>query len=68
MTDDNQALLRQKLDELLIEHKDMDEIIIRLSLDPAVDELQIKRLKKRKLVLKDAITRIRSQLIPDIEA
>ncbi|HEB85446.1 MAG TPA: DUF465 domain-containing protein [Gammaproteobacteria bacterium] len=60
--------LRQKMERLIIEHRDLDEVIYRLAHDPEVDQLQIIRLKKRKLHLKDMITRLRSKLIPDIEA
>jgi hypothetical protein len=58
----------EKLRALRIEHRDLDEIISRLSLDFNVDELQLKRLKKRKLALKDQITHLESQLIPDLNA
>ena len=58
----------QKLRALRIEHRDLDEVISRLSLDLHIDELQIKRLKKRKLVLKDQILMLESQLIPDLNA
>jgi hypothetical protein len=58
----------EKLRQLRIEHRDLDEVISRLSLDLHVDELQVKRLKKRKLMLKDQITRLESQLIPDLNA
>jgi hypothetical protein len=58
----------QKLRALRIEHRDLDEVIARLSLDLHIDELQIKRLKKRKLVLKDQILMLESQLIPDLNA
>jgi len=51
-----------------IEHRDLDDVISRRSLDFKVDELQMKRLKKRKLMLKDQITRLESQLIPDLNA
>ncbi len=54
----------EKLRNLRIEHRDLDEVIMRLSLDVNTDELQMKRLKKRKLMLKDQITRLESQLIP----
>ena len=54
--------------QLRIEHRDLDEVISRLSLDLHVDELQLKRLKKRKLLLKDQIARLESQLIPDLNA
>jgi hypothetical protein len=58
----------EKLRALRIEHRDLDEVISRLSMDIHVDELQLKRLKKRKLVLKDQILKLESQLIPDLNA
>jgi hypothetical protein len=58
----------EKLRQLRIEHRDLDEVITRLALDIHVDELQLKRLKKRKLILKDQITRLESELIPDLNA
>jgi hypothetical protein len=58
----------EKLRNLRIEHRDLDEVIMRLSMDINTDELQMKRLKKRKLMLKDQITRLESQLIPDLNA
>ena len=58
----------ERLRQLRIEHRDLDDIISRLALDFKVDELQMKRLKKRKLMLKDQITRLESQLIPDLNA
>lgn len=54
--------------ELEVEHRDLDEIVRRLAADPGVDQLQLTRLKKRKLLLKDQIARLRSQLIPDLDA
>lgn len=58
----------ERLRELRIEHRDLDDVIERLQLDLRVDELQLKRLKKRKLLLKDQITRLESELIPDLNA
>ena len=58
----------EKLRALRIEHRDLDEVITRLSMDIHIDELQLKRLKKRKLVLKDQIMKLESQLIPDLNA
>ncbi len=58
----------ERLRELRIEHRDLDEIITRLSLDLHIDELQLKRLKKRKLALKDQILKLESELIPDLNA
>jgi hypothetical protein len=60
--------IRARIHELELEHHDLDDIITRLSLDPAQDQLQLRRLKKRKLVLKDQIARLRARLIPDIIA
>jgi hypothetical protein len=58
----------ERLRQLRIEHRDLDEIITRLSMDIHIDELQLKRLKKRKLALKDQISKLESQLIPDLNA
>ena len=58
----------EKLRQLRIEHRDLDDVITRLSMDIHVNELQLKRLKKRKLLLKDQIHYLESQLIPDLNA
>jgi hypothetical protein len=58
----------ERLRQLRIEHRDLDDIISRLTMDFKVDELQMKRLKRRKLMLKDQIARLESQLIPDLNA
>ena len=73
MTEDNKVetdLFKnmEKLRQLRIEHRDLDDVINRLSMDFSSDELQMKRLKKRKLMLKDQIARLESQLIPDLNA
>jgi hypothetical protein len=68
MDEDDIEAIKQRLDELRVEHRDMDDIIHRLSDDPLVDQLQMRRLKKRKLGLKDMILKLESKLIPDIEA
>ena len=60
--------LREKLVELKREHKDLDDIIDRLMGHQPVDFLQIQRLKKRKLLDKDVIRKIESDLLPDIIA
>lgn len=57
-----------RLRELRIEHRDLDDIINRLQMELYVDELQPRRLKKRKLMLKDQIARLESELIPDLNA
>ena len=56
------------IDELREEHRDLDEAIARLATDPAVDQLRVRRMKKRKLKLKDWIAHLESQLIPDLDA
>ena len=58
----------QKLDELRLEHRDLDDVIHHLNHSAYPDQLQIQRLKKRKLRLKDNIERVESRLIPDIDA
>lgn len=58
----------EKLRQLRIEHRDLDDVISRLTMDMHVNELQLKRLKKRKLLLKDQILHLESQLIPDLNA
>ena len=60
--------LRQKLAELKTEHRDLDDVISRIAESATADQIQVKRLKKRKLMLKDQIARIESQLLPDIIA
>lgn len=60
--------LAQRLDALRLEHRDLDDAIHALHINPYVDQLQMKRLKHRKLQLKDAISRVESQLIPDLNA
>ena len=62
------ADLRLKLHEIQVEHRDLDEIIERLLQTPPHDDLMLRRLKKRKLLLKDQIARLESQLIPDLNA
>lgn len=60
--------VRRRITELQIEHRDLDLAIARLTGHADVDELQLRRLKKRKLLIKDAITRLEMGLVPDIPA
>jgi len=60
--------LRRKLDELKSEHRDLDDVIDRLAHQFPFDQLKLQRLKKRKLMLKDQIAKVESQLLPDIIA
>lgn len=57
-----------RLRELRISHRDLDYLIDRLSHDPLVDQLRIRRLKKKRLLLKDMIAVLESELIPDLDA
>jgi hypothetical protein len=59
------ARIAQRVAEMKLEHRDLDAAIERLARDPDTDELTIKRLKKRKLWLKDCIAKLESALIPD---
>jgi hypothetical protein len=68
LTEEEKAQIRQRLQALEIEHHDLDDVIGRLVGDPVQDRLQLQRLKKRKLLLKDQIQRLRARLIPDIIA
>jgi hypothetical protein len=61
----DQSILIEKLKELEQEHLDLDQILIQFQEKHTVDFLQIKRLKKRKLILKDKITNIKNELEPD---
>lgn len=60
--------IRERLEELSLEHRDLNDAIDSLAGNPSVDTLQLKRLKKRKLQLKDTMARLRSRLIPDLDA
>jgi hypothetical protein len=60
--------LKQKIHQLQIEHRDLDDVISRLSHSHAQDQIQLQRLKKRKLFLKDQIAMLERQLEPDIPA
>ena len=65
---ENEDSLRGKLAELKLEHRDLDEIITQMAADFGIDDLQLRRLKKRKLMIKDHIARLESRLIPDLNA
>jgi hypothetical protein len=58
----------RKLEELRTEHRDLDDVIARISEEIPFDQLQLQRLKKRKLILKDQITTVENQILPDIIA
>lgn len=67
-SEEEKAQIAAHLQVLEIEHLDLDDVIRKLAGDPSQDQLQLRRLKKRKLVLKDQIQRLRARLIPDIIA
>ena len=68
MNDEDERALREQLARLQQEHRDLDAAIAALAMSPGSDVIQIQRLKKRKLVLRDKIRRIDDQLTPDIIA
>lgn len=63
-----QSQIRELLARLAEEHRDLDDVIARIAEKVPYDQLQVQRLKKRKLTLKDQIQRLESLLIPDIIA
>jgi len=68
LTDAEIGDIRMQLNELQVEHRDLDLVILHLIENPPPDELLIRRLKKRKLALKDRILLLEQMLIPDIPA
>ena len=68
LSEEEKAQIQGRLHELELEHHDLDDVIARLSVHPQQDQLQLRRFKKRKLMLKDSITRLKGMLVPDIPA
>ncbi len=68
MSEESKDDLNEKLGQLRSEHRDLDDILTRMSDDHSINDLQLKRMKKRKLYLKDAITRLETELLPDMRA
>jgi hypothetical protein len=68
MNQDEIEQLRLRLVELKSEHRDLDDVIAQIAEKAPFDQIQISRLKKRKLLLKDQILRLESRLLPDIIA
>ena len=62
---EDQETLQHRLSELETEHRDLDDVIDQITAGVIFDQIQVQRLKKRKLMLKDEILRLRSVLIPD---
>lgn len=68
MEQEEKRVIESRLIALRIEHRDLDQAIFALMAGAYVDQLQLTRLKKRKLFLKDMIARLESRLIPDLNA
>ena len=68
LTDEERLQIAARIAALETEHQDLDDVIARLAQHPSQDQLQLRRLKKRKLVLKDSISRLKILLVPDIPA
>lgn len=68
MTTTQREDIQRRIIELEVEHRDLDAVIDILTLNVNHEELQLRRLKKRKLQLKDNITLLKMQLVPDIPA
>jgi hypothetical protein len=68
MDDVERAMLEQRILQLKIEHRDLDDVIRRLADQPGYDQLQLQRLKRRKLLLKDQVAWLERQIDPDIPA
>jgi hypothetical protein len=64
----DRVALMQRLVALKVEHRDLDAVIHHLVADPTHDQLQLTRLKRRKLLLKDQISRIEREIDPDVLA
>jgi hypothetical protein len=65
MNDADSEEVGQRIIQLEVEHRDLDDVIKRLEEAVYVDQLQLKRLKRKKLLIKDTITHLKSSLIPD---
>ncbi len=68
MQDIQADFIRKKLEDLLSEHRDLDDVIESMVKNQVFDHLQLQRLKKRKLGLKDEINRLKALIVPDIIA
>jgi hypothetical protein len=68
MDEVERAMLEQRILQLKIEHRDLDDVIKRLADQPGYDQLQLQRLKRRKLLLKDQVAWLERQVDPDVPA
>ena len=60
--------IKERINQLHLEHRDLDDVIAKLGEKPGQDQFQLQRLKKKKLLLKDQISHLEGQLTPDIRA
>ena len=65
---EDKEAIRRRLEEVKLEHRDLDDAIARVLENPPFDQIKIQRLKKRKLALKDEISRLQDLMLPDIIA
>lgn len=68
LTEEEIADIRALLHQLQVEHRDLDQVIAHLIANPPPDDLLVRRIKKRKLLLKDRINQLEQMLVPDIPA
>jgi hypothetical protein len=68
LTEEERAQIEARIAALEIEHRDLDDVIARFAEHPTQDQLQLRRFKKRKLLLRDTLARYRAMLVPDIPA
>ena len=68
MTDSIEKSIQKRIYELQVEHRDLNEVVDRLVAQNDVDQLMLRRLKQKKLRLKDQISRLKSELIPNLDA
>lgn len=68
MEEEERRMLEEKLAQLRSEHRDLDDVIRQITESAPYDQIQVRRLKKRKLILKDQIITLENKLLPDIIA
>ena len=68
MDEQDENAIRARISELMQEHRDLDDMIARVSEAAPFDQLQLQRMKKRKLLIKDELSRLNGLLLPDIIA
>ena len=66
--EDNHSKIKDKLNDLINQHAELDDAIERINEAVPFDQIKLQRLKKRKLILKDEIKKLKSKILPDIIA